>query len=377
MAGLCSDSVLTGQDGLIQFKPAGTSVCIPDYTPFDGDCIAVGCEADFRVGDCIYFTAEDGAQAPSEISALTLRGSISGGTLNSDFVHSFVVGNGYTPGTYTSQPVIGYIGNGVGTSGSGARINVVVASNGQVESATLVSGGSGYAVGDQITVALPGGSGFYVTIDSITQAAPSGATTYYVVGLCESADGEPGIQISANENGTPISFAGTSGGVIDPDSGDRVDSPAPAHLTITLCDYITTCNVRSFSVDFSRDELDVTTLPCGTANGCDNLAQFRKTQAGYASATGTLEVYFTCDQTTMSNRLLGSSLLKTQTGAAVKLYVCTDFDGDGNAIDENSLYIEAEISLLGLSFSVNPDDVTTATINFGITRMIEAFGTKA
>ena len=376
MAGLCSDSVLTGQDGLIQFKPAGTSVCIPDHTPFEGNCIAVGCEADFRVGDCIYFTAENNANPPASLSAATLRGSIDSGTLNSDFVGSFVVGNGYTPGTYTSQAVIPYIGNGGGTSGSGARVSVVVGSNGQVESASLISGGSGYAVGDQITVALPGGSGFYVTIDSIAQAVPDGAKTWYVVGLCESADGEPGIQIADSAGGNPATIDNSTSGVSD-GAGGQTDSPAPAHLTITLCDYITTCNVRSFSVDFSRDELDVTTLPCGTSGGCDTLAQFRKTQAGYASASGTLEVYFTCDQTTMSNRLLGSSLLKTQTGAAVKLYVCTQFDANGEPVDDESLFIEAEISLLGLSFSVNPDDTTTATINFGITRMIEAFGTKA
>ena len=33
----------------------------------------------------------------------------------------------------------------------------------------------------------------------------------------------------------------------------------------------------------------------------------------------------------------------------------------------SSLYIEADIQLLGMSFSVDPDNPTTATINFGVT----------
>ena len=67
--------------------------------------------------------------------------------------------------------------------------------------------------------------------------------------------------------------------------------------TFRLCDFETVCGVRSFSIDLSSDELDVTTLPCSTQEACGKaLASFRKTQAGFATATGTLEVYFTCDQ---------------------------------------------------------------------------------
>lgn len=370
MAGLCSDSVLTGQDGLIQFKPAGTSVCITDYTPFypegtsgSNDCIVLPCGADFRVGDCVTFTEEDGANLPDGIVGSTRAGVLSAASLG-----IMAAGAGYYDGTYANVPLLG-------GSGYGALATLVVFNN-NVVSATITSGGEEYEFGDTLSIdhsALGGGSGFNFTVDFVSGRA---ATVYYVVGVGQTDDGFPCIKVSTSEDGAPITFDGSSGGVSD-GQGGLTDSPDPAHVNITLCDYITTCNVRSFSVDFSRDELDVTTLPCGTSTSCDSLAQFRKTQAGYASASGTLEVYFTCDQTTMSNRLLGSSLMKTQTGAAVKLYVCTDFDGEGNAIDENSMFIEAEISLLGMSFSVNPDDVTTATINFGITRMIEAFGTKA
>ena len=50
-------------------------------------------------------------------------------------------------------------------------------------------------------------------------------------------------------------------------------------------------------------ELDVTTLPCTTSTDCNKLASFRSTQAGYANATGTMTVYFTCDQEAIGNRL--------------------------------------------------------------------------
>jgi len=139
------------------------------------------------------------------------------------------------------------------------------------------------------------------------------------------------------------------------------------------------CGVRSFSIDISRDELDVTTLPChdgSTSDGCSRLAAFRSTQSGYASATGSMEVYFTCDQENVANRLLGSSVLRNQSGARVKLYVCT-VTTDGEVDDSKSLYIEADINISGMSFSVNPDDPTTGTLSFSVTNMVSAFGIKA
>ena len=88
-----------------------------------------------------------------------------------------------------------------------------------------------------------------------------------------------------------------------------------------------------FSLDITREELDTTTLPChdGIGEECSKLAEFRTTQSGYATATGTMTVYFTCDQENMANRLLSSSILKNQTGARTKLYVCTQLDADGES----------------------------------------------
>ena len=156
----------------------------------------------------------------------------------------------------------------------------------------------------------------------------------------------------------------------------EVKSNSPeGNYVFRLCDFQTVCGVRSFSLDLSRDELDVTTLPCSVSEACGKeLASFRKTQAGFATATGTLEVYFTCDNESIQNKILQGSLQRTQGGASVRLYVCTKTDAQGEIDVDSSLFIEADIQLLGMSFSVDPDNPTTATINFGVTSVTSAFG---
>ena len=49
----CDNTVLTGQEGLIQFKPLGTTNCVDDYCPFMGTRIYLPCSADYDIGDCI------------------------------------------------------------------------------------------------------------------------------------------------------------------------------------------------------------------------------------------------------------------------------------------------------------------------------------
>ena len=49
----CDNTVLTGQEGLIQFKPLGTTNCVDDFCPWVGTRIYVPCGADYTVGDCV------------------------------------------------------------------------------------------------------------------------------------------------------------------------------------------------------------------------------------------------------------------------------------------------------------------------------------
>ena len=304
---LCDSSVLTGQEGSITFKPPGTSVCVRDFSAWGTDGttshITLPCDSDFRVGDVVNLFEEDGGNLDSAYTASTFALTATVGGAVQTF-GSHVAGSGYTSGSH----VVDLLGG----SGTGARARVTIA-GGEVTSAQLLSAGSGYHHSDQLTFNLPGGgSGFAIEVGdvSVADAAPFTLTDYYVVGAGTDSNGNPGS--SAFERGTAITVAGDGG-------TGSADNDLPAHINIKLSEWFAVCGVREFSLDISRDELDVTTLPCGEGGtGCDTLAAFRSTQAGYASATGTMSVYFTCDQDNIANRLLGASLLKSQAGASVR-----------------------------------------------------------
>ena len=51
----CDNTVLTGQEGLIQFKPLGTTNCVDDYCPFVGRPHLSALLLDYDVDDCIEF----------------------------------------------------------------------------------------------------------------------------------------------------------------------------------------------------------------------------------------------------------------------------------------------------------------------------------
>ena len=371
---LCDTSVLTGQEGLVQFKPPGTTVCLDDYCSFSctDNRIYLPCDADFRVGECVVFDENGGGNLPSAITVETqyyvkesgkaeagdvnacgqptegskyivlatdeaLQNELSfacdggsdtrDGSINTTSINA--AGTGGVDGTYENVPLVTTSAQGSGAYGT------VVISGGEVSSITITYGGEGYVAGTIIT--MPAG-----------YANAAGTKPF------NNLVGEQ-IEITAVANA-------------------QQESTESAHVTMTLCEFQTVCQVRSFSLDLSRDELDTTTLPCDASEiACDGIATFRTTQAGFATATGTMEVYFTCDQTSTGNRLLGSSLAKSQQGATVRLYVCTQVNPDGTIDDTSSIYFEATVNLLGMSFSVDPDNPTTATINFGVTKVTHAF----
>ena len=367
MADICGDSVLTGQDGSIEFKPPGTSFCLDDFSDFGTDGttshITVPCTHDFRVGDIVCFYEGTGASLDTALQASVDPDRPTTFTVQDGTILSFgsaVAGSGYTDGTYTDVPLTG--GNG-----SGALANIVVASGGVATGSTLVDGGAGYKDTDQLSAddaSLGGGSGsgFTIEVDSVFSAT-AGARGYYVV-----ATGDTWIEVSGTVSGAAITLNGDGG----------TGTANAGIIEIELCDFYAVCGVREFSLDISREELDVTTLPCfeSTDDACSKLASFRQTQSGFASATGTMTVYFTGDQENISNRLLGSAVLKDQTGARTKLYVSTKSDASG-VDDDASLFVDAYINISGMSFSVNPDDPTSAELSFSVKKMVSAFGLKA
>ena len=250
----CNTSALTGQDGAVFFKPAGTQFCLLDYTDFPaGTSITVPSDNDYRVGDPVAFYEEGTAQ---------LDGSLTASTAQS-------------------------------------------------------------------------------------------VTAYYVVARTDTT-----IDVSASAGGTAVTLAGDGG-------TGSADTPGAAnHIKIQYAEFGAICQVREFSVEISREELDVTTLPCGPASA-SKYAAFRKTQPSYASGTGTMTVYFTDDQTSLANRLIDNTMLKDQNGAQVKLYVNAVY-ANGVLDDTASLYIQSDIRITGMSMSANPDDPTTAELTFSI-----------
>ena len=376
----CDNTVLTGQEGLIQFKPLGTTNCIDDYCPFMGTRIYLPCSSDYDVDDCIelervkipsgegvsddsgstvvedgdtYYVVNDGKGVAGDVDAcgndmegvpyievsatqggnpITWNTSSAGEILKTGVLITGVsktpttAGSGYnnnSAGTLTGVEIIDAGGNG-----RGGEATLTIDGSGQVTAIEFTKGGEGYEAGDSI--------GF---------------------------EAENGV-------GTDAAYTLVANDLMD----IRGNSSEGSYI-FRLCDFQTVCGVRSFSIDLSRDELDVTTLPCSVSETCGKeLASFRKTQAGFATATGTLEVYFTCDNESIQNKILQGSLQRTQGGASVRLYVCTKTDANGEIDVDSSLYIEADIQLLGMSFSVDPDNPTVAQINFGVTSVQSAFG---
>jgi len=200
-----------------------------------------------------------------------------------------------------------------------------------------------YRIGDKVKFTAEGTA----TLDS---ALPAGG----VVKVIAEPDSTH-IEIGDVNSGAPITL-----------TGDSTGSTAADHIAIDISEFETVCQVREFSIEISREELDVTTLPCSVGAG-SKFASFRATQAGYASGTGSMTVYFTADQGSLANRLLSNTLLKSQQGASIKLYVNAVSDGAGGINDAASLPIEADISITSMSLSVNPDDVTSAELSFSIT----------
>ena len=187
-------------------------------------------------------------------------------------------------------------------------------------------------------------------------SALTAGTTYYIV-----AKTATGVSVSATAGGTAITLAGDGG-------TGTADTPGAAnHIKIDFAEFAAVCQVKSFSLDLSREEIDTTVLPCGVGASGGVMAPFRTMQAGYASGSGEMEVQFTSDQTSLANRLLANSMRKNQSGAEVRLYINTVAGATGTQPDlSKSLYIEAPVSILGFSVSVSPEEVITASLKFSL-----------
>ena len=252
----CGNTVLTGDSGSVAFTPAGTSVCLLDYTDFptaDPGLIQLPAGHGFLAGDVVQFSTEGGA--------------------------------------------------------------------------TLVSG---------------------LTAD----------TDYHIISI--NADAQASVASTAG--GTGIAFTNSLSG----------DTPG-GHINMQLTEFTSVCNVASFEFSLDREQIETTSLSCGCSADGSGLASFKTYQAGFIEGTGSVDVQFTADQSSMASRVIGSSLKKDQLGAQIRLYINTICDTNGEIDNNASAYIEAPVTLLGFSFSVSPEEVTVATIQFSLRGQPTAF----
>ena len=155
---------------------------------------------------------------------------------------------------------------------------------------------------------------------------------------------------------------------------DTVSAPASSykntpgtHINIQYAAYEAVCNVRTWHLNPTRDRLETTAIPCRIGGEATKYTSFRTYQPGYADGTGTMEVQFSRDTTSIANRLLANSMLRSQDGAWVKLYIDTVANEAGDAPDDvNSSYIEGPISIEGFDMTVNTTDITVGTLNFSM-----------
>jgi len=211
-----------------------------------------------------------------------------------------------------------------------------------------------FRVGDAVEFATEGAG---AKLDTALTAG----TTYYVVAVTGTS-----INVSATKGGTAITLNG--------DGGTGTADTAGGHINVKLADFMSVCNVQEFSLSIEREELDVSSLPCGTTAG-SKFAAFRSTQSGFASGSGSMTVMFTADQASLANRILSNVLLKN-VDAEVKLYVNTVAGTGGTVDDAASIYVESGISLTGMSFSVNTSDAITAEVSYSLRNPKHVFGAQ-
>ena len=182
-------------------------------------------------------------------------------------------------------------------------------------------------------------------------------TDYYITAISSTQE----VQVSATLGGTAVDLTNT-----------LTEDTAGGHINMKLSDFTSVCNVTNFDLSLDREQIETTSLSCGCSSSDGGPAPFKTYQPGFIDGTGSLTVQFTAEQGTMSSRLLKSSLVSDQNGAQIRLYintVCTAGEIDNSA----SAYIEAPISILGFSFTVSPEDVTTATVNYALSGQPTAF----
>ena len=175
-------------------------------------------------------------------------------------------------------------------------------------------------------------------------AGISAGTTYYAIAYTASTGV---LQVSATLGGATITIT---------DDGTAV---TPNAFQVQYDSYTSVGDVREWSFEITREEIDVTTI--GQSLG--QYAPFRSYITGFADGEGSCTVYTTDDDTVLSSRMIQDVIQRQQVGASFKLYI--DRVMSGGSVDATlSRSVEFEAVLTSASLTVNPDDAQSVEISF-------------
>lgn len=193
----------------------------------------------------------------------------------------------------------------------------------------------GFQVNDPVTLAYPAGA---TTTDAIA------AGDYYVL----TYDAATGVMtVSSTEGGSAETVTAAPSGF------------GSEYASITYTEYVAVGNVREWSFEITRDEIDVTTI--GQTLG--QYAPFKTYITGFADGEGSATVYVTDDDTDIASRMVEDVIQRQQTGVNFKLYI-DRIVSSGSVNDTNSRSISMPAVLLNASFTVNPDDAQVVEMSF-------------
>jgi hypothetical protein len=200
-----------------------------------------------------------------------------------------------------------------------------------------------FKVGDPVVFSLvntqTGGTG-----SGTLPAGITGGTTYYVLSYTAATGA---LTVSATAGGTILAIT---------DDGTAV---APNAFQVAYAAFAAVGQVRDWSFEITRAEIDVTTI----SQTPGQYAPFRSFIAGFADGSGTATVYMTNEDAALSNRMIEDVLQRQQTGAAFKLYTDQVFvSGTLNETQSRSIAFEAVLT--SASLNINPDDAQSVTVNF-------------
>ena len=179
---------------------------------------------------------------------------------------------------------------------------------------------------------------------ALSAGSLSTSTTYYVLTYNTSTGA---MTVSTSQGGVSLNFS---------DDGTLA---SPNKFQVYYADYAAVAEVRDWSLEVSRTEIDVTTI--GKQPG--QFVPFRTFIAGFGEATGSATVYMTDEDAASANRMIQDVLLRKQVGASMRLYVDQVFTG-GVLDNTASRSIYMEVALTSASLAVNPDDGQQISINF-------------